>query len=222
MPRRRKPRGRNEKPMVVVLTEDTGGVKDYISVMIAGRLADKVVFKTFGVGKGAAGLLSEAKAVLSGRARNRPKSDAVLIVLDQDSHDDFRVLLTNPFYNRGQVFTFASNLCFEMFFLQHYNFCSTPYNQQDTLLRQLRLNEGFEKYDKSSGSVPIGALSTRFQTALDNTQRLRSLRRQSASQNPYTDMDLFFHFVNELKVHGIGFLNEVPAELLLQFRGADR
>jgi len=205
MARRRQRNQRQEKPLLLILCEDQGGVKTYIEQVAKSiLLRSAIAVDIQGIGEGPSKLYQYANMALRGSSRKFPnKADMVFLVFDKDRHENFNEVLVKS-KNHDHIHSFASIPCIEMFFILHFQYCSFPANCYDDLLRVLKAIPEFKKYNKGSGSVPVAKMRENQVIALTNTDRLRTERRNNGSKNPMTDMDIFIEFLEEIQTNGLG------------------
>ncbi len=202
---RRRPRNqRQEKPLLLILCEDQGGVKTYIEQIAKSiLLRSAIAVDIQGIGEGPGKLYQYANMALRGSSRKFPnKADMVFLVFDKDRHESFDEVLVKS-KNHDRIHLFASIPCIEMFFILHFQYCSMPANCYDDLLGVLKAIPEFKKYNKGSGSVPVAKMRDIQADALVNTDRLRTERRKTRSKNPMTDMDIFIEFLEDIATNGL-------------------
>jgi len=204
MGRRRQRQQRQEKPLLLILCEDCGGVKTYIEQIAKSTLLKSpVAVEVRGIGEGPRKLLTYANQALKGNARKFPnKADMVFLIFDKDQHDGFEATLEQA-KNHNKVHVFASTPCIEIFFILHYQYCSLPANCYSDLSGILQAIPELKKYNKGSGSVPVASMLELQNTAITNAERLRTERRKTDSDNPMTDMDVFIDFLEKIKLNGL-------------------
>lgn len=214
MPRRRQINRRVEKPIVLILSEDTGGVCRFLQQSLNFGRNSKVSFVIKGVGKGPKSLFQIAQKAVKGAQRGMPPAAAVFLVFDRDTDTNFEptLLAAHPLRN---IFCFTTSPCIEYFFLLHFQETSRPFSSYNEVFAELSKLPGFERYHKGDGGVPVGLLHANRDSGISNSEIVRVGRRSDSRKIPHSDIDVLFQVCEELAANGIDVIKGFDFSRLL-------
>lgn len=197
MAQRREQKLRPRLPHILILPEDSAGVKIYLRQSFSQSYGDQVTIYVDGNGYQPETLYQQAR-----KALNNGEADMVFLVFDKDRAPKFDETIRRCL-EEERIFAFATIPCFEYFFLLHFGPTTAPYSCYAELEGPLRANEPFKNYTKKKNAVPIAALLELQPAAFRNAELTRRSRIETNSLNPYTDLDLLFKYVEIAKRDGI-------------------
>lgn len=206
---RRTRKYKNLPPTILILSEDTCSVADYLSKIFKHR-CDKINIVVKGIGKEPKTLIQQAKKALAADQRMHGQNDFVFLCFDRDNRADFDNCI-REIAEMPSVVAIASSQCFEYFWQLHYEASSRslPAREMPTYLKKF---EGFERYDKSIGSVPIIKLAELQEVAIANCAKVRKEYRLSGGNCPFSDMDLLIEYIDKTKALGICALSDIKKD----------
>lgn len=194
---------RNERPVLLVVCQDTGGVLTYLRDTLGSRARDdKMAVIVQARALDARTLFSKAERALTRKSRDFPDADFVILVVDQDQDPHLSAAVEKS-KGHERIEIVASAPCFEYFFLMHYSDARPAVTTFDGLLPHLRSFSDLKNYHKASDGVPILALSDRLPNALQNSDRVRRACVADGSVGPMTEADLLVEAVRVAKGEGL-------------------
>lgn len=199
---------RHEQPVLLVVSQDTGGVLTYLEQTVGRRaIGDLVSVQVRGVGRDSRTLMSKTVRALAGRSRELPTCDYALAIFDTD--DDVHAIdQVEAARALPGIETFVSCPCFEYFFCLHYGLFRPAAKRYSDLVPTLRGIPSFSKYTKRPDAVPIAELSSLAPTAKINAAASRQRCVDEKSDGPFTELDLLLEAVEVAKTQGIDALRE--------------
>lgn len=124
-----------------------------------------------------------AKADLARRNQGLEYDEAWCVV-DRDRHKDLEKAKAEA--RKENIRFILSTPCFEIWFLLHFKYSTSPFNTFQELLP--RLKRCIPDYCKASNC--FATLLPKLDTALSNAWKLRTHNKRTGSNNPATDVDL--------------------------------
>jgi len=207
MPRRSKNNRRQERPIILVLSEDSSGVFKFLKQSLSFGRQAKVSFLVKPIGEGPKKLFQIASKAVKGKQRGMPHAEAAFLVFDKDNDPNFEAILSKA-HGITNIYCFTSSPCVEYFFLLHFTASSRPFNNYDEIFHELKNIEGFERYHKGDGGVPVALLAKVRGLGLTNTNLIRVNRRAENRKMPHTDIDVLFRVCSFLAEEGIEALKD--------------
>ena len=201
-PERRRPQ-RQPPPTLLIISQDTGGVFQYLRMMLDRNKSESgVSVRVVGMGVTSKSLVQAGKRALSAGSDTVPKADFVLIAFDRD-YDPHFADSVKAIYDNPRMIAFASYPCFEYFFVLHFEATRRYFASPDELLHFLKQYPGFEKYSKEKGAVPVVELSKATERARRNAALVRSQNKGDGAESPATSIDLLLECVDYVCKHGL-------------------
>lgn len=211
MPRPRR-QSKDEKPLVLVLTQDTGGVLSYLKALLAQReRTHKVAIRVEGRGVDSRTLVQKAINALGGRSRDLPACDYALVVFDKDDDVNFGESIARA-RNTNNIESFSSIPCFEYFFLLHFSRARPHLRNYKDVIDRLQKFDGMEDYEKSENGLPVIQLIDLVATAIDHAESTRKESIDERCETPMTEIDLLVKAINLAKIHGLDALRNTEEE----------
>lgn len=182
------------RPRVVVLTEDTAGVRDYLEERFI-PLKDRALAIDVKVISGrrpdARSLFIEAKSLVEGGTDALRRADYVFLVFDRDSQLGHFRRARHQAAQNVRLEACATVPCFEYWFLLHKNYDLTPYKNAADVIRAL---EKVYKVSYRKSGMPMMGIMT--QAGGDEAEaRSRALKGRTEiaateAEEPWTEIDI--------------------------------
>lgn len=205
---------REENRTILILSQDEGGVYDYLrQTFDTNDTTGGVVLRVRPSGESSRTMFRRAKLSLRGDDRYLPKADYVFLVFDRDNDPHFNGVL-NEVQVANLIEALPSVPCFEFFFLLHFRETRQAMAGPGDAISALKAYEAFARYDKSRAAVPVAALLERQGEALKRCARIRDACVADGSKGPVTFVDLLFLAEQIAREHGLSGLMQTKESRL--------
>lgn len=211
----RKRRTSNE--VVLILSQDTGGVLQYLTQMFQNNSSEGgITVLVRGVGVSSKTMVQVARASLAGSdTADVPAAAYVFLVFDRDSDPHFDTVMAHVNATE-RMEAIPSIPCFEYFFILHHEEIRPAMAGPGDALSLLRRYEGFSRYEKGKNSVPVAKLSDQTEEARARCQRIRAACAADGAKGPLTLVDQLFSAMETARAGGIAALIDSKPERLFR------
>lgn len=128
--------------------------------------------------------------------------DLVFCLMDTDDNQDKKHQINDAIKTckTQKIVSILSSPCFEIWFLNHFEFSTSPFNNQ-ALLSRLKEHGKLPNYSKSKNVFPL--LKDKMQQAKTNSSLQKKYHRDLGMSldefgpNPFTDVDVIIDFIEK-------------------------
>lgn len=200
-------RRKNVNDVILILSQDTGGVCQYLTQTFQDNSVDGgVSVQVRGLGVSSKTMFDLAKRSLAGRdTADVPAAKYVFLVFDRDSDHHFNSVLARA-NGTANMEAVPSIPCFEYFFILHFEEVRPAMGGPNDALVYLRRFDGFSRYEKGKNGVPIARLAPHIGDARARCQRIRAECASDGSGGPQTMVDHLFSAIEIARAGGLAEL----------------